>query len=117
MTLRAQIALLVASVVTVVVAVVGVGVHRSAEAELVEEVDLELLQRGSAVPGAGRGGRGFTAPDEQSDFQREVSGVTFVRLLSQEGGLVLFRLATSSTRRRRRHFSKPRTSTRQSPPA
>ncbi|MDG1412285.1 MAG: HAMP domain-containing sensor histidine kinase [Acidimicrobiales bacterium] len=92
MTLRAQIALLVASVVTVVVGVVGVSVHRSAEAELVEEVDLELLQRGSAVSGAGRGGRGFGAPDELSDFQKEVSGRTFVRLLSQEGGHVLFRL-------------------------
>lgn len=91
MTLRVRIALLVAAVVTVVVAAVGISVQRSAESELVEEVDLELLQRSRAVPGAGRGNRGIPPVDEPSDFQRDVGPTTYARLLNGEG-IVLFDL-------------------------
>ncbi len=91
MTLRVRIALLVAAVVTVVVAAVGISVHRSAESELVEEVDLELLERGRAVPGVGRGIRGVPPVDDQSDFQREVAPRTYARLLSSDG-VFLFNL-------------------------
>jgi two-component system sensor histidine kinase MprB len=89
MTLRVRIALLVAAVVTVVVAAVGTSVHRSAESELVEEVDLELLERSRAVPAVGRGNRGIPPVDEQGEFQREVAPRTYARLLSGDGILLL----------------------------
>ena len=49
MTLRVRVALLVAAVVTVVVAVVGWTAVRSARAELTEEVDHDLLERAALV--------------------------------------------------------------------
>lgn len=88
MSLRFRIALLVASVVTLVVAAVGVSVHRSTESELVEEIDLELLDRGRAVPGLGRSGRG-TPPAQESEFQRELEARTYARLLDADGELLI----------------------------
>ena len=49
MTLRLRVALLVAAVVTVAVAAVGWSALRSARAELTEEVDHDLLERGALV--------------------------------------------------------------------
>jgi len=90
MTLRTRIALLVAAVVTVVVAAVGVSVHRSAESELVEEVDIELLGRARAVPGLGRG-RGLPPVGDRGDFERGVAAETYARVLGGDG-LVLLNL-------------------------
>ncbi len=90
MTLRTRIALLVAAVVTVVVAAVGISVHRSAETELVEEVDIELLGRARAVPGlGGRGNRVLSAIDDWGEFQRGVTLQTFARLLNGDGIVLL----------------------------
>ena len=55
MSLRLRITLVVVAVVTVVVAVVGHRVHAAAEAELIEEVDLELEERARSVRGFARG--------------------------------------------------------------
>ncbi len=55
MTLRVRVALLVAAVVTVVVAAVGWTAVRSARAELTEEVDQDLLQRAALVFAQPRG--------------------------------------------------------------
>ena len=55
MSLRLRITLVVVAVVTVVVAVVGQRVHAAAEAELIEEVDLELEERARSVRGFARG--------------------------------------------------------------
>ena len=55
MTLRARVALLVAVVVTVVVASVGVSAVRAARAELTEEVDEDLLGRAAVVAARPRG--------------------------------------------------------------
>ena len=49
MSLRARVALLVAAVVTVVVAAVGWSAVRSARAELTEEVDIDLVERAALV--------------------------------------------------------------------
>ncbi len=49
MTLRVRVALLVAAVVTVVVAAVGWSAVRSARAELTEEVDIDLVERAALV--------------------------------------------------------------------
>jgi len=54
-TLRVRVALLVAAVVTVVVAAVGWTAVRSARAELTEEVDQDLLQRAALVFAQPRG--------------------------------------------------------------
>jgi len=48
-TLRVRVALLVAAVVTVVVAAVGWSAVRSARAELTEEVDIDLVERAALV--------------------------------------------------------------------
>ena len=55
MTLRVRVALLVAAVVTVVVAAVGWTAVRSARAELTEEVDQDLLERAALVFAEPRG--------------------------------------------------------------
>ena len=55
MTLRARVALLVAVVVTVVVASVGISAVRAARAELTEEVDEDLLGRAAVVAAMPRG--------------------------------------------------------------
>ena len=55
MTLRVRVALLVAAVVTVVVAAVGWSAVRSARAELTEEVDHDLLERAALVFAQPRG--------------------------------------------------------------
>ncbi|MFQ5557590.1 MAG: ATP-binding protein [Acidimicrobiales bacterium] len=58
MTLRARVALLVAGVVTAVVAIVGVSAVRTADRELRQEIDDDLLERASAVQGDRRFGEG-----------------------------------------------------------
>ena len=55
MTLRVRVALLVAAVVTVVVAAVGWTAVRAARAELTEEVDQDLLERAAVVFAEPRG--------------------------------------------------------------
>ena len=88
MTLRSRIALLVAAVVTVVVAAVGVSVHQSAESELVEEIDLELLDRGRIVSTLGRNGRETPSALEQNEFQRQVGTRSYARVLDPDGTVV-----------------------------
>lgn len=88
MTLRSRIALLVAAVVTVVVAAVGVTVHQFAESELVEEIDLELLDRGRTIPTLGRNGRETPSVLEQNEFQRQVAARTYARALDPDGTVV-----------------------------
>ena len=61
MTLRARIVWLVAVVTTATVAAVGIVVYRAADAELTQEVDLDLLNRSRQLVGPGR--IAFGGPD------------------------------------------------------
>ncbi len=104
MSLRSRIALVVAAVVTVVVAAVGVRVYSAAESELVEEIDIELEGRASGFIGLlGRGGQAdeFTranlrgidptetvrpaGPGPRSIFEQSVVRDTFARVIDADG--------------------------------
>ncbi len=87
--------MVVAAVVTVVVAAVGVSVYRAAESELVEEVDIELINRARIGGGPDRpqiGGSGPGSRDGESaapNFERLVSSLTFARVLGPDGEVLI----------------------------
>ena len=101
MTLRGRVTSVVVVVVFAVVAIVGHRTHAAAEAELVEEVDLELLARArDVVDGVGRGfdGRAGVLADEEArvpdrpgtrlGFLRALERDVFARLLDANGSVL-----------------------------
>lgn len=101
MTLRGRVTSVVVVVVFAVVAIVGHRTHAAAEAELVEEVDLELLARArDVVDGVGRGfdGRAGVPADEEArvpdrpgtrlGFLRALERDVFARLLDANGSVL-----------------------------
>ncbi len=97
MTLRFRIALVVAAVVTVAVSVVGISVFNAARTELIEEVDLDLLNRSRIATGpdrpefGGPGGVPFGRRGPETEavrFERLISAQTFARVLDRSGQLL-----------------------------
>lgn len=108
LSLRVRVAAVVAIIVTAVVVIVGVTVQRAAESELVQEVDLELIDRAAGLvdgPERGPGGvpnfrdavqafpRNRRPPDAgdfgpQGRIQQFVGGSSYARLLDENGDVL-----------------------------
>ena len=102
MSLRLRIALVVAAVVAVVVVAVGVTLHRSTEAALVDEIDGDLLQRVAPALGPGEPRRdrfpidrfrdltqrdNFLAPTRTDPFAEAVGFDALARVIDGRGDI------------------------------